>query len=153
MTYSELLLNPITQHYADFSGRSSRLQYWSFNLTASAILYGIMFAGNFLEVSQLAAALAYFLFYAVSFIPSIAILVRRLHDTERSGWWSLFVLIPIFGAIVMFIFCLLPSQKTANKYGPVPSNVVSSEFPVPTAPSPTAQAPIPPRPTDIETGV
>ena len=54
-------------------------------------------------------------------IPSLAIWVRRLHDTDRSGWWLLLIFIPVLGAIVLFIFSVLESTPGDNSYGPNPT--------------------------------
>ncbi len=53
-------------------------------------------------------------------IPSLVVTVRRLHDTDRTGWWILIGLIPVIGGIVLLIFMLLDSQPGANRYGPNP---------------------------------
>jgi uncharacterized membrane protein YhaH (DUF805 family) len=53
-------------------------------------------------------------------IPSIAVTVRRLHDTGRSGWWWLIGLIPLIGWIVLFVFMVLDSDPETNEYGPSP---------------------------------
>lgn len=61
------------------------------------------------------------LFYClVTFLPSVSVTVRRLHDTGRSGWFMLIQLIPIVGSIVFFITMLLDSQPDVNSYGPNP---------------------------------
>jgi uncharacterized membrane protein YhaH (DUF805 family) len=53
-------------------------------------------------------------------IPSLAVTVRRLHDTGRTGWWILIGLIPVIGGIVLLIFMVLDSEPGANQYGPNP---------------------------------
>jgi uncharacterized membrane protein YhaH (DUF805 family) len=53
-------------------------------------------------------------------IPSIAVGVRRLHDTGRSGWWLLISLVPLIGIIVLIVFLATDSQPGANQYGPNP---------------------------------
>jgi len=61
------------------------------------------------------------------FIPSLAVGVRRLHDTGRSGWWLLISLIPLIGTIWLFILLVLDSNPGDNKYGPNPKGVVLKE--------------------------
>jgi uncharacterized membrane protein YhaH (DUF805 family) len=56
-------------------------------------------------------------------LPSIAVAVRRLHDTGRSGWWIFIGLIPLIGVIVMLVFLVLDSKPGANDYGPNPKDV------------------------------
>lgn len=80
--------------YADFSGQASRSEFWWFVL--------------FLVILSLVAAL---LGYAVhglvvlaTLLPRIAVATRRLHDTNRSGWWQLIVLVPLIGWIILIVF-------------------------------------------------
>jgi len=56
-------------------------------------------------------------------IPGLAVAIRRLHDTNRSGWWFLIVLVPLIGAIVLLVFLLQDSQPSENQYGPNPKAV------------------------------
>ena len=59
-------------------------------------------------------------------IPSLAVSIRRLHDTNRSGWWILIGLIPFLGALVLIVFYLLDGTPGPNKYGPDPKGRVSA---------------------------
>ncbi|GAA5513385.1 inner membrane protein YhaH [Deinococcus carri] len=59
------------------------------------------------------------------FLPSLAVTIRRLHDTGRSGWWVLISLIPLIGGLVLFIFLVLDSQPGPNKWGPNPKGMQS----------------------------
>ena len=61
-----------------------------------------------------------FVFLVVHFIPSLALTVRRLHDTGKSGWWYLIVFAPYLGNFVIFIFTLIDGDEGVNKYGPNP---------------------------------
>jgi len=54
------------------------------------------------------------------FLPNLAVTVRRLHDTGRSGWWLLLVFIPFIGGLILFVFMLLDSQPESNKWGAPP---------------------------------
>lgn len=54
------------------------------------------------------------------FLPSLTVGVRRLHDTDRTGWWLLISLVPIIGTIVLLVFLVQDSQPTENQYGPNP---------------------------------
>ena len=65
--------------------------------------------------------------YAIAMIvPSFAVLARRLHDTDRSGWWILIGLIPIIGTIVLFVFAVLDSEEGENRFGPNPKEAVAA---------------------------
>ncbi|MBZ5658247.1 MAG: DUF805 domain-containing protein [Acidobacteriia bacterium] len=86
--------------YADFDGRATRTEYWWFFL---AVLLGS-------AVTSLIALRVYVLFSLVTLLPMIAVGARRLHDTNRSGWWQLLALVP-FGAVVPII---LLAQRSAT---------------------------------------
>ena len=62
-------------------------------------------------------------------IPSIAVSVRRLHDTNRSGWWIVISLIPIIGVLVLFVFTCLDSQPGTNRFGANPKEASSQTLP------------------------
>lgn len=100
------------RNYVNFQGRANRTQFWMFilfNLIAGVILFGIAFA---------VPALAFLItvYNLAVFLPSLAICVRRLHDTDRSGWWILLGLIPLVGGIIMLILYLLPGTPGANRF-------------------------------------
>jgi uncharacterized membrane protein YhaH (DUF805 family) len=93
MTFIESIRTCFTK-YADFSGCASRPEYWwwvLFNAIFTAVLYKTSLALD--SVYSLA-----------TFLPSIAVSARRLHDTNRSGWWQLLTLVPLIGWIVLIIW-------------------------------------------------
>lgn len=106
----------MTEKYADFSGRARRAEYWWTTLVN---------AGGFLVLFIIAAAIApaavivVALLYLAILIPSIALTFRRLHDTNKSGWWLLITIIP-FGGIVLLVFTILDGDRGPNQYGPSP---------------------------------
>ncbi len=108
--------------YATFSGRAQRAEYWYFVLFYLIIIFVLAFidalTGTFNDESG--AGLLSGLFSLALFIPSIAVGVRRLHDTGRSGWWLLLGLVPLIGLIVLIIFMIQDSQPGANAHGPNP---------------------------------
>jgi uncharacterized membrane protein YhaH (DUF805 family) len=96
--------------YADFTGRALRSEYWWFFL--------------FVYLAQIALRVLW-LPLAVVFaigvlLPHIAVGARRLHDTDRSGWWLLIGLIPVVGWIVLIVFFVQRSQPNNNRFGVVP---------------------------------
>ncbi|MFD8309249.1 DUF805 domain-containing protein [Streptomyces sp. NPDC059690] len=104
--------------YAVFSGRSRRKEYWMYALFVGIIyvvLAGIAAAS---KTPALFALLG--IFYLGILLPSLAVGVRRLHDTGRSGWWLLIGLVPAIGGIVLLVFTCLDSQPGPNQYGPNP---------------------------------
>lgn len=110
------------ERYVDFKGRSSRTEFWMFVLIN--LLFGIIafFLDNFLNINFIKGRVGYgpiYILYALfSFIPGIALSVRRLHDTGRSGLFLLLGLIPLVGSIWLIILYCIESNKGSNKYGP-----------------------------------
>src|SRR5437763_15837914 len=94
-------LDGVTQHYADFGGRATRKEYWMYTLVASAVGFSAMLLDRVLgtTIPSLPYGAIYVLSALVLFLPGLAILVRRLHDSGKSGWFSLIIAIPLAGAI------------------------------------------------------
>lgn len=101
---------------AVFDGRSHREEYWMFVLFDLIIILVLMVLSLVLAPSMVILVL-YRLAVAV---PGIAVTIRRLHDTGRSGWWCLIGFIPIIGAIVLLFYMAQDSQPGTNQYGPSP---------------------------------
>ena len=122
--------------FVDFSGRARRSEYWYFALFTFlvGIVTGILDAILGTDYDNTSGGLVNTLVSLVLFLPSLAVGVRRLHDTGRSGWWILIGLIPIIGWIVLFVFYLLDSGPS-NQYGPNPKTEPGAYQP-PTAPPP-----------------
>jgi uncharacterized membrane protein YhaH (DUF805 family) len=118
--------------YATFEGRARRKEYWYFVLFYVIGIFVLAIvdetAGTFVEGSDIGSFSL--LFMLAMLVPSLAVLVRRLHDTDRSGWWALLNLIPLVGAIVLLVFTVLDSQPGANRFGPNPKGVLGPGTPV-----------------------
>mgnify|MGYP003386164366 CR=1 FL=1 len=95
------------KQYANFNGRARRKEYWMFILVYMIINMVLAVLG--LEMISMLVGL-------ILLIPSISIATRRLHDTGRTGWWQLIILIPIIGLIVLIVFLVQDSHDT-NDYG------------------------------------
>lgn len=112
----------VLKKYAVFSGRSRRKEYWFFvlfNIFATIALSIVdSFTGSY--DPELGVGLLGLIYGLAVLIPSIAVLVRRLHDTGRSAWWLLIGLIPLIGAIVLFVFMVLDGDEKDNQYGASP---------------------------------
>ncbi|WP_176470429.1 DUF805 domain-containing protein [Pseudomonas fluorescens] len=104
--YVELL-----KKYALFSGRSRRQEYWLFILV-TFLVYMLV---PYLDREALTGTLFSYLYSLAVLVPGIAVAVRRMHDTDRSGWWLLF-------PIVNLIFLCQDSQPGPNRFGPNPKN-------------------------------
>lgn len=98
------------QRYFDFETRSTRSQYWYWVL--AVVLFNTLVAG-FLGLlgSLISVALI---------IPGVAVAVRRLHDSGRSGWWFLLIFLPVIGWIVLIVFYCQPTSPETNQWGPPP---------------------------------
>jgi uncharacterized membrane protein YhaH (DUF805 family) len=108
--------------YADFSGRARRKEYWFFVLFYVIILIVLMIIDGFVGTQMGGAGVGILTcIYALGMlIPALAVTVRRLHDTGRSGWWILIQFVPLVGSIVLLIFLLIEGQPGQNAYGPSP---------------------------------
>lgn len=128
------------RQYADFSGRARRAEYWWF-----ALIYNVVFAplyviglaaspsrevtidanGNLVQADPGSSLGAMFfmglamLWGLALFLPALAVLVRRLHDTDKSGWWVLLSFIPLGGLVLLF-FAVTEGTNGPNRYGPDP---------------------------------
>jgi uncharacterized membrane protein YhaH (DUF805 family) len=113
------------KNYADFSGRARRKEYWLFTLYNIIIFVALVFLGAMVGFPGGAEGVFVFVaFYMVGvLIPALAVSVRRLHDTGRSGWWLLLYFVP-FGAIVVLVFLVQDSNPASNKFGKNPKRSV-----------------------------
>lgn len=118
----------VWQQYADFSTRARRQEYWMFVLINFLIVMGLYIVSFLLLMTESSLAFlmtGIILIYGLAtFIPSLAVAARRLHDTGKSGWWLLISLIPLIGAIILLVFLLTDSQPGDNKWGPNPKQFV-----------------------------
>jgi len=117
--------------YVGFSGRARRSEYWYFALfsflvsLATSVIDAVIgtdydgaTSGGLINT---VAGLALFL-------PGLAVAVRRLHDTDRSGWWLLIGLVPIVGGIVLLVFMVLEGTRGPNSHGADPKAVPAGAY-------------------------
>lgn len=112
----------VLRKYAVFSGRALRMEYWMFFL----FNFIIAFVLGFIEAAAGGPGVLGSLYGLAVLIPGIAVSVRRLHDTNRSGWWLLISLIPLIGTIVLLVFMVQDSQPSENQYGANPKLIESN---------------------------
>lgn len=105
----------VLKKYAVFSGRARRREFWFFVLFNFIIMIILMIIAQAINSAILST-----IYSLAVLIPSIAVTVRRLHDTNRTGWWVLIGLIPVIGFIVLLIFTVQDSQEGENQHGPNP---------------------------------
>ncbi|MBL0609925.1 DUF805 domain-containing protein [Aeromonas jandaei] len=115
----------VLKQYAVFSGRARRTEYWMFVLcnVVFMLLVGMVdrLIGSDKEILSAIYSLAVLL-------PSLAVAVRRLHDTDRSGWWLLIGLIPVIGTLVLIYFMVCNGQQGPNRFGDDPKASPSQGF-------------------------
>ena len=100
------------KNFFDFSGRASKSEFWWFQLYA-IIIYGMMF------VFQGDLVLVFSILVIANIIPVYAAAVRRLHDTDKSGWMALISVIPLIG-LYIFVLLIADGTKGKNRFGPKP---------------------------------
>lgn len=113
--------------YATFTGRARRSEYWFItlflfltNLAAAAIDLVLMQGDVDRFIANGGGGIVGLIWILVTIVPALAVLVRRLHDTGKSGWWVLIGLVPFAGGIVLLVFTLQDSVAGANAYGESP---------------------------------
>ena len=115
MGFSDWYLKCIKDHYADFEGRARRTEYWMFTLVNILVAIVVFIIFRIIHLPMVAN-----LYSLAVLVPGLAVGARRLHDTDKSGWWLLIGLIPLIGAIVLIIFFATEGTRGSNQYGPDP---------------------------------
>jgi len=104
------------RNYANFSGRARRKEYWYFVLVQMGLVIIAMILDAIIFNSEIG------LFYIVValglFLPGLAVTIRRLHDTSRSGWWFLISILPLIGSIILLVFLASDTKFETNQWGP-----------------------------------
>ncbi len=113
-------MSVVTQHYFDFNGRARRAEFWWYILVYLIIAIVLNVIGSILHLNGLLGGL----FGLALLLPSIGVAVRRLHDTNRSGWWYFIVLVPLVGVVLLSIWFAAEGTKGPNTYGPDPKGIV-----------------------------
>lgn len=110
----------VLRQYADFTGRARRTEYWMY------ILFNMIFAivaavlDNLLGLKfnqEIPYGFIYLIYGLATFIPGLAVMVRRLHDVDKSGWWVFISLIPLVGTIWLLVLLATDGTPGANQYG------------------------------------
>jgi uncharacterized membrane protein YhaH (DUF805 family) len=141
----EWMLMPL-KRYAQFNGRSRRKEYWMWVLFVILAYVVLSFIDGMLGLgggpwagssamsggsnygAGISGGLLASLFALATFIPGLAVSVRRLHDVDRSGWWLLLGFIPLIGAIILIIWYCTAGTNGANRFGPDPLDDTPEEL-------------------------
>jgi uncharacterized membrane protein YhaH (DUF805 family) len=117
------MVEPIRK-YATFSGRARRAEYWWFGLFVGLVVFGLTMVDMLLigadAMAEYGAGPLTGLFSLAIIIPSIAVTVRRLHDRDKSGWWLLWSLLPLIGALILLIQYVQRGTAGDNRFGTDP---------------------------------
>lgn len=105
------------KRYAVFEGRACRSEYWFFNLAMFIIAFCFQ---SVLNVAGIESSIASTLFQLAFLLPSLAVSVRRLHDTGRSAWNLLWLLLPLAGVVVLLVYYCIGSEGP-NRYASIPN--------------------------------
>ncbi|POP44008.1 DUF805 domain-containing protein [Superficieibacter electus] len=112
----------VLKNYVGFSGRARRQEFWMF-----ALISGII--STILNVIQIMMGMEImwlsFIYSLAILLPNIAVTVRRLHDTDRSGFWALLMLLPVIGWIILFVFTCQNGTSGTNRFGNDPKYSVN----------------------------
>ncbi|MDC1457252.1 DUF805 domain-containing protein [Flavobacteriaceae bacterium] len=125
----EWYLKVMRDNYANFKGRARRKEYWMWTLSVTIIFIFAMILDNLLGLNfeLMGQNLGYGWIYLIAgiahLIPGLAVVVRRLHDVGKSGWFYFIVLIPIIGILWMLILLCSDGKKEDNKWGSNPKSI------------------------------
>ena len=118
--------------YAVFAGRARRREYWMFELWHALILVALIVIDVKVSASgHNQAAVLTGLYLLATALPSFAGLVRRLHDTNHSGWWIFISLVPLVGQFVLLRFLIKDGDPGPNRFGPNPKTEAVAPAPLP----------------------
>lgn len=122
MSFGDAIKSVFSQ-YVGFKGRARRSEYWWFVLFTFLVILAAAILDNVLGLTvgeDSSTGYITLVAYLALLLPTLAVAVRRLHDTDRAGWWLLIGLVPIVGGIVLLVFYVLDSTLGANRFGPNP---------------------------------
>lgn len=118
MSFTEAIKSGFA-NYVSFSGRARRSEYWYWTLFVIVATV----AANIIDGVLGSAPLVSLVVGLGLLLPGLAVSFRRLHDTGRSAWWLLILLVPLIGAIVLIVFYVQDSEPTENRFGPSPKTL------------------------------
>ncbi|VXB53639.1 conserved hypothetical protein; putative inner membrane protein [Burkholderia sp. 8Y] len=123
MGFFEAVRVALIQKFATFKGRARRSEYWYFQLFATIVWFFGFLIAQMTGHSAVAFPVAYILIL-VLILPNLAVTVRRLHDTDRSGWLYLVAFVPVVGNIVVLVWVCSRGTEGVNRYGSDPLSSV-----------------------------
>ena len=128
----------VLKKYAVFGGRARRREYWYFflfNFLVGMVIAmivgfaaGLYGASTGTSVDDSTVEGIYDLYFLATLLPYLAVSVRRLHDTNRSGWWLLITFVPFIGGLILLFWFVEDSQPGPNRFGPNPKEMATSQL-------------------------
>ena len=119
----------VWRKYAVFQGRAERQEYWYFILFHILVTIGLMIIDGITGTLGAAGMGVLTTLYSLAImIPGIAVAVRRLHDTDRTGWWVLLGFIPVIGGTILVVLLVFDGTRGENRYGPDPRDAIRVEY-------------------------
>ncbi len=119
-------------NYANFKGRARRSEYWFIqlfliltNLAVALIDFVLMDYDVDRFLANGGGGIVGLVWIVATIVPALAVLVRRLHDTNRTGWWALIGFVPLIGGIVLLVFTVMDSTPEENAYGVSPKAITA----------------------------
>ncbi len=111
------------KHYAVFQGRARRREYWYFVLFQLMAVLAISAVERALAIANPEILFGWYTagFLLLTLLPALAVTIRRLHDTGRSGWWGLLHAVPVIGTLLLQPFMLPAGAPGRNRFGPAPT--------------------------------
>lgn len=128
MGFMDAVKNVLLNNYFSFNGRASRSEYWWWILAQFTILIplsfldGLVFGWGYNDPMWFSD-----IFILAMILPSFSVLVRRLHDIGRSGWWYFIAIVPCVGIIILIVFLIMDGEPHPNAYGDVPTNILPTD--------------------------
>jgi uncharacterized membrane protein YhaH (DUF805 family) len=113
----------VIKNYAGFSGRAGRREYWMFYLVYM-IIYVALTVGSVVLPSVF--GILTIVFALALFVPSLAVAVRRLHDSDRSGWWLLILFVPLIGFFWFLYLMIVEGTPESNRFGESPVGQIAN---------------------------
>lgn len=120
---TQWMIEPLRK-YATFGGRARRKEYWWFSLFETLVMLPLIIGDAVIFGPESLARYGLGPLTAIGllglFVPSVAVLIRRLQDSDRSGYWFLIAFLPYIGGLILLFLCILPGTDGENRFGPDP---------------------------------
>jgi uncharacterized membrane protein YhaH (DUF805 family) len=111
----------LREKYTDFTGRASRSEMWYFVLAQFLVCLVLMILASVGAAIADAIGMIFtglYIIAALAFIiPGLAVQIRRLHDTGKSGWYWFIAFVPFVGCLILLVFFVMPSDPNPNAFG------------------------------------